>query len=84
MTRTLALRGLGSPTRSYSRSCRRRNNLGWISEGSSPISSRKERAALRRLDLAPRLTHRAREGAAHVTEELTFEQLLGKTGASHG
>ena len=40
ITRTLARRVLASPTRSYSFSCSRRSSLGWISSGSSPISSR--------------------------------------------
>lgn len=41
MTRTSAVLVVFSPRRSYSRSWRRRRSLGWISWGSSPISSRK-------------------------------------------
>ena len=37
----IGLRIFDSPTRSYSRSCRKRSSFGWISSGSSPISSRK-------------------------------------------
>jgi hypothetical protein len=71
------------PTRSMTRSCRKRSSLACSGIGRSPISSSIS-AAVGRLDLAEGGLGRAGEGALLVAEELALQQRLGDGRAVDG
>ena len=78
MTRTSTLIVSLPPTRSNSRSCRKRSSLTWIAGEISPISSRNSVPPSACWKRPSRRADRAGERAALVAEQLALEQRLGQ------
>jgi hypothetical protein len=77
MMRTSILTVCESPTRSNSRSCSTRSSFAWSAGLIVPTFVEEERPLVRLLEASLARADGAGERAAHVPEELGFEQRLG-------
>ena len=74
--RTSTLTVFVPPSRSNSRSCSTRNNFTCVTGGTSPISSRKQRALVGQFELAGLAGNGAGERSLFEAEQFTFQQIL--------
>ena len=84
MMRTSMRVGFDSPTRSNSRSCSTRSSSRLQRRAHRPHFVEEQRAAVRLLEAPDALADGAGERAAHVPEQLRFEQRLGQRAAVDG